>query len=104
MANDKALVDPALVQARSAELMARDRWPRQRLLELQRLRLDELLRHAASASPYYRETMGPAIEKGSPLEELPILPKRTLMAEWDRIVTDRRVRLAEVEAHLAGVS
>jgi hypothetical protein len=33
---------------------------------------------------------------------LPILTKTRLMDEWDRIVTDPRLRLNEVEAHLAG--
>jgi phenylacetate-coenzyme A ligase PaaK-like adenylate-forming protein len=36
-----------------------------------------------------------------PLSELPTLPKATLMENFDRIVTDRRLRRAELEAHLA---
>ena len=37
-----------------------------------------------------------------PLEELPTLPKATLMDNFDRIVTEPRLRRAELEAHLAG--
>ena len=37
-----------------------------------------------------------------PLEELPTLPKVTLMDNFDRIVTEPRLRRAELEAHLAG--
>jgi len=41
------------------------------------------------------------VNAGAALEDLPILTKRTLMDEWDRIVTDPRLKLREVEAHLA---
>jgi phenylacetate-coenzyme A ligase PaaK-like adenylate-forming protein len=37
-----------------------------------------------------------------PLSELPTLPKATLMDNFDRIVTDPRLRRAELEAHLSG--
>src|SRR5919198_76152 len=36
------------------------------------------------------------------LEQLPTLPKATFMREFDRIVTDPQLRLADLEAHLAG--
>jgi phenylacetate-CoA ligase len=96
------LLDPAVVQRHAAELIARDKSPRRALLAIQQQRLDILLRHAASASPFYRETIGRKIASGASLEELPSLTKRELMNQWDRIVTDPRVRLRDVEAHLAG--
>ncbi len=52
-------------------------------------------------SPYYRETIGSQVARGARLEDLPVLTKRTLMSEFDRIVTDSRVRLADIERHLA---
>ena len=83
------------------ELMARDRWSRNDLLAYQRERLRALVAHAVTHSPYYRDVLGPdAAER--PLTELPSLPKATLMAEFDRVVTDPRLRLAELRAHLAG--
>ena len=39
------------LRARGADLIARDRWTRERLLAHQRDRLDELLAHAVAASP-----------------------------------------------------
>ena len=39
-----------------------------------------------------------------PLGELPTLPKAKLMDNFDRIVTDPRLRRADVEAHLAGAA
>lgn len=93
--------DMTTLRAIGAELIARDRWPRERLLALQRRQLRELVSHAVAASPYYRETLG-RDAVGASLEELPTLPKATFVDQFDRIVTDPRVTLGEVEAHLAG--
>jgi phenylacetate-CoA ligase len=86
---------------REAELMARDRWPREELLAFQRERVQGLVAHAVTNSPYYREALG-ADAAERPLSELPTLPKATMMAEFDRVVADPRLRLADLQAHLAG--
>jgi phenylacetate-CoA ligase len=91
------------VRALAGELIARDRWSRGRLLADRDERLSELVRHAVTASPYYRETLGPDAPR-RPLSELPTLSKTTLMDQWDRIVTDPRLRLDGVEAHATGPS
>jgi phenylacetate-coenzyme A ligase PaaK-like adenylate-forming protein len=83
------------------ELLARDRWSRDRLLAFQHDRLRELLRHAAASSPYYRELLGRDADDAE-LGELPTLPKATLMEQFDRLVADPDLRLAAVEAHAAG--
>ncbi len=84
-------------------LLARDRWSRDRLLAHQRERLRELLAHAVSASPYYREALGSdALAPDLRLEDLPTLSKATLMEQFDRVAADRRLRLADVEEHMAG--
>ena len=86
---------------REAELMARDRWTREELMAFQRERVQALVAHAVTNSPYYREALGTnAAER--PLSELPTLPKATMMAEFDRVVTDPRLRLADLQAHLSG--
>ena len=86
---------------REAELMARDRWTREELLAFQRERVQALVAHAVTNSPYYREALSTdAAER--PLSELPTLPKATMMAEFDRVVADSRLRLADLQAHLAG--
>jgi phenylacetate-coenzyme A ligase PaaK-like adenylate-forming protein len=93
----------ARLRALAGEQLARDRWTRDQLLAYQGERLRALLRHAATASPYYREVLGADAAAGDvPLTELPTLPKPTLMDNFDRIVTDPRLRRAEIEAHLAG--
>jgi phenylacetate-coenzyme A ligase PaaK-like adenylate-forming protein len=87
----------------AAELPARDRWSRDRLLEYQRGRLRGLLEHAVARSPYYRERLGrDALAEDVRLDELPTLSKETLMEQFDRVVADPRLRLAALEAHAAG--
>jgi phenylacetate-CoA ligase len=91
------------LRALAGEQVARDRWSREQLLAFQRERLRALLRHAAAASPYYREVLGRDAASGEvPLAELPTLPKRVLMDNFDQIVTDPRLSLAALEAHLHG--
>jgi hypothetical protein len=91
------------LRALAGEQLARDRWPRDRLLAFQAERLRALIARAVAASPYYRDRLGPDAATGEvPLSELPTLPKATLMDNFDRIVTDPRLRRAELEAHLAG--
>ena len=89
------------LQALAGELAARDAWPRERLLAHQREALRAVLDHATAASPYYREALGPDASS-RPLSALPTLPKQTLVEQWDRIVCDQALRLADVEAHVAG--
>ena len=86
------------VRALAAEQLARDRWARDRLLAHQQDRLRALLAHARERSPYYREVLDPQ----AALAALPTLSKATLTEQWDRIVCDDRLRLADVVAHAAG--
>jgi phenylacetate-CoA ligase len=106
LANDARLRPAPSVQelrARAAALLARDRWPRERLLAHQQEALRALLRDAADRSPYYRELLGPVARAESlSLGDLPTLPKATLMEQWDRIVTDPRLQLLGVEQRLGG--
>lgn len=84
-------------------LLAHDTWSRDELLSYQRGRLREILQHAVSSSRYYREVLGrDALDPALRLEDLPTLSKATLMDQFDRVATDPRVRLADVEAHAGG--
>jgi phenylacetate-CoA ligase len=89
------------VEALADQMLERERWPRQGLLGFQRLRLREIVQHAVARSPYYRQVIG-EVGNDVRLDQLPILTKTTLMAEFDRIVTDRRLRLADADRHLSG--
>jgi putative adenylate-forming enzyme len=94
-------MDMASLQALGAELVARDRWHRERVLAYQRERIDELLAYAAATSPYYREVLG-ANAAAVPFEQLPTLSKATLVDQFDRIVTDPRLRRSDLELHANG--
>ncbi len=61
-----------------------------------------MLRHAVDSSPHYRDTIGALVARGAPLAEFPTLTKRALMENFDRIVTDARLRRRQVERHLDG--
>ena len=91
---------PATLGANAAMLLQRDAWSREELVAYQRERLGGLIRHAVERSPYYRAELGPGAERAE-LSDLPTLPKRVLMEQFDRIVTDRRLHLADLEPFLA---
>ena len=93
----KRLQDLASGIRLSKELLARERWPRERLERLQQQRLSELTAHAREHSRFWRERL-PA---GPPdLEALPALGKSELLAHFDELVTDRRLRLEDLLDHL----
>lgn len=96
----QAGTSPDALRARAGEIVARDRWSREQLLEFQQARLRALLEHAVTHSSYYREALGPDAPD-APLEELQTLPKPLLMERFDEIVTDSALRLADLEAFVS---
>jgi phenylacetate-CoA ligase len=89
------------------ESVQRLRWPAERLRQERRERLRALLRVALASSPWHRERLGGVDPETFVEEDLPQLPAMTkddLMANWDAVVTDRRLTLALVERHLAGLT
>ena len=70
--------------------------PRERLEVLRRRRLEALVRHAAENSPFYGELYGKTDGKVR-LEDLPPVTKPRMMAEFDRVVTDREITLRRIE-------
>jgi phenylacetate-CoA ligase len=81
-------------------------WPAGRLAEHRTLRLRELVRIAVDRSPWYRKRLsGVDVDRldSSSLAELPVLTKPELMEHFDDIVTDSRLTLAGLEAHLSTV-
>jgi len=89
------------------ELVGHDRWTGAELAAHQRRRLEEMVRHAAASSPFYRERYaGIGLGPAGPVElgQLPTVDKATVMDRFDDLVTDRRLTLAAVEAHLDGLA
>src|SRR4051812_7863857 len=88
------------------ELIARTTWDHARIRRHQRERLDALLRHAAAHSPFHADRLAgldPSDLGPEDLSALPVMTKAELMAEFDDVVTDRRVTRAAAEDALAAV-
>jgi phenylacetate-CoA ligase len=82
-------------------------WPAERLREERERRLRALLRVALASSPWHRERLDgvdPETFTEDDLARLPAMTKDDLMANWDAVVTDRRLTLALVERHLASLT
>jgi phenylacetate-CoA ligase len=75
-------------------------WSREQLQAHQRRCIERLRRFAYERSPFYRRFHAGLTRR--PFEELPILAKSALMENFDDVVTDRAVRLADLEAFLHG--
>ncbi|HSD79417.1 MAG TPA: hypothetical protein VLB47_02110 [Solirubrobacteraceae bacterium] len=100
-----ALVDTAATLLRIAQLRRHDTWSRERLRRHQARMLAALLDHALARSPFYRRAYRAAgAGRDTPLAGLPPVDKTTIMANFDEVVTDPRLRLADLEAHLERVS
>ena len=94
-------MDPLLIFKtfyRSRELKKRDLCPLKESLSIRDAAVKRLIRFARTNSPFYTEFHRGLEEV--PLEELPVLTKATMMEHFDELVTDRRIRLADVERHL----
>jgi phenylacetate-CoA ligase len=100
----RRLADLAGAMRQARELIGHDRWSAGDLETLQRRRLDQVVRHATASSRLYRERHA-GLDLGDPveLERLPVLDKATVMDRFDDLVTDPRLTLAAVEAHLDGL-
>jgi phenylacetate-CoA ligase len=90
-----------------AEQVQRLRWPAERLRQERTGRLRQLLAVAKASSPWYRERLAGIDPDRFDEEDLPAVPAMTkddLMANWDGIVSDRRLRLELVERHVASLT
>lgn len=77
----------------------RERWTREQLLEWQRGRIDAIARHAAQASPFYRERLSLPAAGPVGLRDLPVLDKATFVEHFDEVVTDPRLKRDALLAH-----
>jgi phenylacetate-CoA ligase len=83
-------------------LESHDQWSFERLRAHQRARLLAVIRHAAANSLYYRERFaGIDLSDDLDLGALPTLDKRTMLENFDDLVTDRRLNLSGAVRHLS---
>ena len=83
-------------------LRGRERWTPGQVHAHQQRASSELREYATALSPFYRR-FHRGLER-APLAELPPLSKSTLMDAFDEVVTDRALRLADLQAYLAAES
>jgi phenylacetate-CoA ligase len=101
----KRLSDMAGAMGLARDLVGHDRWTAEELQALQRQRLHEVVRHATTRSSFYRELYGGTGTDGPvELDRLPAIDKAMVMERFDDLVTDRRLTLGAVEAHLDGLT
>lgn len=72
-----------------------------RLSDIQQQRFRRLLRHAFKHSEFYRDRYRGIDIDNCRLEDLPIVTKSVMMENFDRFVTDPRVRLGEIREWIA---
>jgi phenylacetate-coenzyme A ligase PaaK-like adenylate-forming protein len=69
------------------------------VMDLREQRLRTLLRHAAANSPYYRERFAGIDLERCALSDLPTLTKAEMMEHFDELVTDRRLKKADLSRY-----
>ncbi len=96
----------AAMLGRVGEHLERLAWSAERLREERAARLRTLLATATERSSWHRERLGdidPAAIDEDVLPMLPAMTKDDLMGHFDAIVTDPRVTLDRVNAHIEGL-
>jgi phenylacetate-CoA ligase len=89
---------------RIGEHFERVAWPAERLRAERTAQLRELVEIAVQRSSWHRDRLGDldlSTLDADDLRQLPVMTKDDLMGNFDQIVTDPRVRLADVNAHIA---
>jgi phenylacetate-coenzyme A ligase PaaK-like adenylate-forming protein len=101
----KRLADAGRALRLAGELGRRETWPPERLAAHRQTRLDAIVRHAAARSPYYRARLAGLPADGPVrLADLPRLDKAAMMAHFDELVCDRRLRRDALLEHLDGLA
>ncbi len=97
----RAMLDRVRVEAEKLE------WPLARLHRLRDERLRALVRHAKEHSPWHAQRLrdvDPDTLTGDDLSAIPPMTKADVMANWDAIVTDRRLTMGTAQEHLDRVA
>src|SRR6266702_5173634 len=92
--------------ARMPENIRRVKWPAERIREERQQRLRSLINVAKEKSPWHGERLrnvdADSITEAD-LGKLPVMTKADLMANFDQIVTDKRLTLEKVNAHVSSL-
>jgi phenylacetate-CoA ligase len=97
--HQRRLADVAAALRQARTQTGREQGPRAQLAQHQQQRLETVVRHAATHSPFYRRWLaetGPLGEGPVKLARLPVLDKSLLMEHFDELVCDPRLRRDEL--------
>jgi phenylacetate-coenzyme A ligase PaaK-like adenylate-forming protein len=87
--------------ARAVSLRSAAAKPLEEIQDLQRSRLQQLVRHARANSKFFRAKFGPVDESSFQLTDLPTSTKSELMDNFDHALTVDDVRRDDVELFLS---
>ena len=93
--HQRRLADVAAALRQARTQTGREQRPRAQLADHQQQRLEAVVRHAATHSPYYRRRLAETGALGNgpvQLQHLPVLNKALLMEHFDELVCDPRLR------------
>ena len=94
----------AAIAARMPAHVGRLSWTAEQIRAERQRALRETLLHAKTHSPWHAGRLSrvdPETFTEADLHALPVMTKTDVMTNWDEIVTDRRLTLAECNAHIA---
>ena len=80
-------------------------WTRETLKKHQQKQLQSLVRHAIDKSPFYRELYkNMLIDEGLVITDLPAIDKRIMMENYDKVVTDPRLKLKDLQQFIKNIT
>jgi phenylacetate-coenzyme A ligase PaaK-like adenylate-forming protein len=94
----------AAIAARMPAHVGRLSWSAEQIRAERQRALRETLLHAKANSPWHASRLSridPGTFTETNLQALPVMTKADVMTHWDEIVTDRRLTLADCNAHIA---
>lgn len=80
------------------QFASQDRWNRQQIPAHQKRMIHILRQHAYEHSPFYQRFHAGLYD--APLDQLPVLTKAQMMEQFDSLITDRVVRLADIKRYM----
>ncbi|MBN2514558.1 MAG: phenylacetate--CoA ligase family protein [Deltaproteobacteria bacterium] len=103
--NRKRMEDARRARDLAEEFAVRERWTRTELIRFQQRQLDSIVRHAVKHSPFYKKLYRSVPMDGPvAIETLPVIDKRTVMDNFDRVVTDARLKLGHLYDYMDNLS
>lgn len=97
----RTVFDPLLLSSLSMDVMAVNRGTPQGIAQRQQTRLAQLLEATLQGSRLYRSLWPAGTTAQTPLEQLPVVTRSQLMADFDDWVTDPNIKLDAVQQFTA---